>query len=546
MNNLYVFAIGGSGERVMRSFVMLMAAGVKLGANKVVPIFVDNDATSAALTRCRDLIKYYNATAKEHGKMGIGTVCHQYDAKSRSSFFQTNIEEPIFLNIAGDQIGNLKSIIGASLSIDDPVQKDILEERDLLFSENDLEMKLTVGFVGNPNIGSVVLNSLSFTDPKFADVLTNAGQNDGVMVVGSLFGGTGAAGFPLIINNFMQPGATNRPTLGGVALLPYFEFGTEDEYSDTEKVIDTTKYDVNSDSFNTKTRAALMYYDDYMKGMDFLYYVGDDTRSVYPHFVGGPKQDNPVHLVELLGAMSIIDFSHQNNQPSIVYKQPVWGIDDDKANNPTICNMSSIKNSEVKRALLKFALLREFFINTGDGFLKHAIENHSPYAKDIEFSEAMRKACVGDEPQKVYKDTNEMSNTVEKETNNYPYSWGLNAFFKEWLSWCEDLSGRTAKRSFNIFPNQAEDIDQNNITCKFFSVEKFGVAKTEIKREGIIFGIGGREVEKPFAPKLAYNINNAHNTLKFSKLREEQKLAALLKTISDGLDKVIDSSCTLN
>lgn len=545
MNNLYVFAIGGSGERVMRSFIMLLAAGVKLGANKVVPIFVDNDAESAALARCRSLIKYYNASAKIHGKMGIGTVCHQYDAKSRASFFQTTIEEPIFLNIAGDQIGNLKSIIGTSLSVDDPVQKDILEERDLLFSEDDLEMKLTVGFVGNPNIGSVVLNSLSFTDSKFADVLTNAGQNDGVMVIGSLFGGTGASGFPLIVNNFMQPGATNRPTIGGVALLPYFEFGTEDEYKDTEKIIDTTKYDVNSDSFSIKTRAALMYYDDYMKGMDFLYYVGDDTRSIFPHYVGGHKQDNPVHLVELLGAMSIIDFSNQNNQPSIVYKQPVWGIDDDSADNPTICNMSSIKNSEVKRALLKFALLREFFINPGEGFLKHAIENHSPYAKDIEFSEAMRKACVGDEPAKVHKDANIMSNTVEKETNNFPFSWGLNAFFKEWVSWCDDLYGDSAKRTFNIFSNNAADIDQYNITYKFYSAEKHGVAKTESKREGAFFGIGGKVVEKPIEPKLANNINEAHTSLKFSKLPEEKKLAALLKTISDGLDKVINSSCTL-
>lgn len=543
MKNLYIFAIGGSGERVMRSFIMLLAAGVKLGATNVIPIFVDNDAKSAALTRCRDLIKYYNATAKEYGKMGIGTVCQQYDANSRASFFQTKIEEPIFLNIAGDEIGNLKSIIGTGLSADDPVQKEILEERDLLFSEDDLEMTLTVGFVGNPNIGSVVLNSLSFTDPKFEDVLTGAGANDGVMVVGSLFGGTGAAGFPLIVNNFMQTGTNNRPTIGGVAMLPYFEFGTEDGYQGDEIIIDTSKYDVNSDSFSTKTRAALMYYDDYMKGMDFLYYVGDDRRSVYPHFVGGPKQDNPVHLVELLGAISIVDFSRQNNQDSIVYKQPICGIDEDQASNPTICNMSSVKSSEIKRALIKFALLREFFINDKEGFLWHAINNSSPYAKDIDFKEEMRKACVGDDPRKVYKDTNEMSNMVERETDKFPYAWGLNAFFKEWVSWCDDLYGRTAKRTFNIFPNQDQDIDQANITYKFYSASKHGVARTQTVMRG--FPGWRHEVIEPIAPKLANNINTAHNKLRFSKLPEDKKLAALLKTISDGLDLVIESSCAL-
>ena len=35
MNNLYVFAIGGRAERVMRSFIMVLAAGVELGANRL-------------------------------------------------------------------------------------------------------------------------------------------------------------------------------------------------------------------------------------------------------------------------------------------------------------------------------------------------------------------------------------------------------------------------------------------------------------------------------------------------------------------------------
>lgn len=538
MNNLYLFAIGGSGERVMRSFIMLLAAGVKIGANRVIPIFVDNDEKSMALTRCQDLIKYYNANANNGGRMGIGTVCQQY-GQQRSSFFQTPIEKPILLNIAGATIGNLKSIIGSRLTVEDPLQKDILEERDLLFSEDDLSMKLTVGFVGNPNIGSVVLNTLSFADPAFANVLQRASADDGVMVVGSLFGGTGAAGFPLIVNSFNRAD-NNCPTIGGVAVLPYFDFGAEDLHAENEKIIDTDKWDVNSDSFSTRTRAALMYYDDYMKDMDFLYYVGDDNRAQYPHYVGGAKQDNPVHLVELLGAMSIVDFSKQRSQDTIVYKQPIWGISNDNGGNPSNCNLSSVKNDEVKRALVKFQLMREYFINTGEGFLSHAIANNSAVTQDIKFDESMRQACVGNDPRRIYKSIN--GNDVDNETASFPYAWGLNAFFKEWVSWFGDLNGNNARRPFTIFPNAATDIDQKNISSKFYSENDNGIAATKIDTKWTFKGT--KKIEMPVYPDIATNILNAHKKLKWSNVPEEKKLAALLKTISDGLDQVIEHNCT--
>ena len=60
MRNLYVIAIGGSGERVMRSLIMLLASGVKVDADRVIPVFIENDIKSHALTSCMNLLKYYN------------------------------------------------------------------------------------------------------------------------------------------------------------------------------------------------------------------------------------------------------------------------------------------------------------------------------------------------------------------------------------------------------------------------------------------------------------------------------------------------------
>ena len=542
MKNLYVFAIGGSGERVMRSFIMLLAAGVKLGADVVHPIFVDNDEKSMALKRCRDLIKYYNTCADNttDSKVGIGTICQGLDEPNRPSFFQTKIEAPTFLNIAGDTIGNLESIIGKGLSKDKDVEMNILEERDLLFSKDDLEMKLTVGFVGNPNIGSIVLNALSFSDPQFDDIVQKVGNGDGIMVVGSLFGGTGAAGLPLIINKFKRRDGA-RPTIGGVAVLPYFNFDSQDQYPNDQKIIDTEKWDVNSDSFSVKTRTALMYYDSYMDNMDYLYYVGDDNRANYTHYVGGIKQDNPVHLVELLGAMSIIDFSKQQNVNNIIYKQPIWGISNSDGGNPTVCNIDSFKNPEIKRAIVKFQMLRELFINTKEGFLAHSIENESPFVKDIKFTESIRKACVGESPKKLYTDVDTFNNCVVQETSNYGHAWGLNAFFKEWVLWCADLNGSMARRTLSIFPNANEDIDKDNITQKFYSEnQSFGIAKTKIKRP--LFGTP-REV--PVEPKITDNLLVAHRKLGWRETKDKDILAVLLKTISDGLDKVLDDSSTI-
>lgn len=540
MNNLYIFAIGGSGERVMRSLIMLLAAGVKINANSVTPVFVDNDKKSAALTRCKNLISYYNNGLSD-GMPGIGTLCQQLPSDKRPSFFETKINEPIMLDIAGNQIGNLEQIIG-NLKKDNKIEELILEERDLLFSQDDLEMPLTVGFVGNPNIGSVVLNSLSFRDPKFQTILQNAGQGDGIIVVGSLFGGTGAAGFPLIVNSFMSQDK-NRPTVGGVAILPYFDFESKDAHKPDETIINTEKYDVNSDSFSTKTRAALMYYDDYMsRQMDYLYYVGDDNRAHYEHYVGGPKQDNPVHLVELLGAMSIIDFAEGKNQPTIVYKEPVWGLNNDKAGNPGVANISSVIMPDVKKALVKFQLLHEYFANTKDGFLAHDIANKRAYVTDLGITEAIRKACVGRPTDTPINNVEELNHKVSSEVNNYQHAWGLNAFFKEWEAWFADLYNQTRPRVFQIFPYNDHAVDYQNVTRKFYNDGDHGVAKIVTKSKGVF---KKEYYQVAIEPAIADFLVAAHNANPTKNPDVRVQLPSLLRLVSNALDAVIAEKCDL-
>lgn len=61
MNKLYIFAIGGTGSRVLRSLTMMLASGVKLGVDTIVPIIIDPDTANADLTRTVTLMNDYTS-----------------------------------------------------------------------------------------------------------------------------------------------------------------------------------------------------------------------------------------------------------------------------------------------------------------------------------------------------------------------------------------------------------------------------------------------------------------------------------------------------
>lgn len=535
MQNLYIFAIGGSGERVMNSLVMMLAAGMPAGAQRITPVFVDNDVNSNALKKSLRLIEYYRAN--ETGKMGLHELGRNVPKSSNKSkgagtegvnqevpsFAHVELCKPVILNIAGDSIGTLNKIIG-NLDDKDAVENDIKEEKELLFSDDDLDMPLTVGFVGNPNIGSVVLNTLSFNCDDF-DTILGAQKDDGVFVVGSLFGGTGAAGFPLVINKFLESNDPNRPLLGGVALLPYFDIKEGDQ---TNGLIDTNKYDVHSDTFATKTRAALMYYDEYMNTMDYLYYAGDDMHPQYEHNVGGAKQENPSNLIEVMAALSALDFSKQQHPSGVVYKRPVWGFNDD---DDATSNISGVRNAGLRRAMVKFQLLKELFEN--EKFLQDDIEQKRVHVNNISFSDTMRKAAID-----------------EKQLKNCECAWGLYHLFKEWDIWTDELSNSTSningKRRFILFDNK-QVVTSDNITSLFHSAEVKGIAKTKQVRTGTFLGMGGHTETVAVDPEIKEELAQAFNNLHLSGLVTDRvpSYSYLMLIISKALDKVLDNKCNI-
>ena len=57
MAKLYIFGIGGTGSRVLRSLTMLLAAGVDTNGYDIVPVIIDPDTSNADLTRNVFLLK---------------------------------------------------------------------------------------------------------------------------------------------------------------------------------------------------------------------------------------------------------------------------------------------------------------------------------------------------------------------------------------------------------------------------------------------------------------------------------------------------------
>jgi len=176
----------------------------------------------------------------------------------------------------------------------------------MLFSENNLSADMQVGFKGNPNMGSVVLNQFEQSD-LFREFANGFIQGDKIFIISSIFGGTGASGFPLLLKTLRQtkqlPNSQylNTAPIGAVTVLPYF------------KVEQQAGAAIESDSFMGKTRSALSYYERNIsrnQSIDALYYVGDShTTNPYNYSEGGNTQTNKAHFMELLAALAVLDFS---------------------------------------------------------------------------------------------------------------------------------------------------------------------------------------------------------------------------------------------
>jgi hypothetical protein len=296
MSKIFVFGIGGTGSRVLRSLTMMLASGVKFGADEIVPIIIDPDASNADLTRTVALLNNYSS---------LRNPLH-FSAENKSRFYKTAIEKimPNYtLRINDTDDKSFQQFIEyASMN---KANKALTK---MLFSDKNLQSSMEVGFKGNPNIGSVVLNQIVHSN-DFDSFANSFSDGDRIFIISSIFGGTGASGFPLLLktlrtgNTFPNYDLINRATIGAVTILPYFKLKQDDES------------EIDSSTFISKTKSALAYYEHNISknsSIDALYYLADDVANTYDNHEGGSAQLNAAHLIEFLGATAIVDFSNSH------------------------------------------------------------------------------------------------------------------------------------------------------------------------------------------------------------------------------------------
>lgn len=304
MAKLYIFGIGGTGARVLRSFTMMLAAGVNINADEVVPIIIDPDASNADLTRTVQLMNTYRSVRTNLS----------FTQNVKTPFFRKELAQVLpnyTLRIQDTDDKSFKQFIDLS-SMDKPTQALMR----ILFSEKNLQSSMDVGFKGNPNIGSVVLNQIVESE-HFSTFANSFAQGDKIFIISSIFGGTGASGFPLLLktlrtNNVMPNNdLINNAEIGAITLLPYFKLEKSDES------------EIDSSTFISKTKSALAYYENNISrnnSINALYYLADEVSNIYQNHEGGSMQRNDAHLVEFLAATAIVDFCNKQH-PTTVNKE---------------------------------------------------------------------------------------------------------------------------------------------------------------------------------------------------------------------------------
>lgn len=344
MSRLYIFAIGGSGSRVLRSLTMLLANGIDC-KSEIIPMIIDPDYSNGDLVRTVDLLRLYEQI---HSQLSFtNTTINRFFSNRISAFEDSDYLLPL-VGTAGITFENFIEL--------NTMSKENQALMKMLFSNANLSSDMNVGFKGNPNIGSIVLNQ--FTQSSiFKNFETNFVQGDRVFIVSSIFGGTGASGFPLLLKTLRTSSnsALSEAPIGAVSLLPYFNLKVDEESS------------IKADSFITKTKAALNYYEKNVTGnntLNDMYYLGDDfSAEGYENCDGGGGQQNKAHLVEFLAALSIVDFSSKQVNAPVHTAFHEFGLDKDVAQTVTFCDFGFSTKDVILKRMAQYALMTSYLNN---------------------------------------------------------------------------------------------------------------------------------------------------------------------------------------
>jgi hypothetical protein len=429
----YLIGIGGTGARVIEAAVHLCAAGY--GPDELSVFLVDPDAGNGNLTRTKNLLTSY-------------IKCRENVQKADATrLFGTAIRIPpdekgLVWEIFTERGATLSNFINYKNMAQ--TKPELAELASVLFTEAELNTELNEGFRGHPSIGAVVMSNPPTQSYPFKmlfdDLDANKKPNDiRVFLVGSVFGGTGAAGFPTLgskkimkYNQAARIGENlSQILLGGALVLPYFSFENP-EADRGEKMFVTTQ------DFPIATKAALQYYNEKDLGFDQIYFLGDSLAQKVGKFgVGAKNQENLPHYIEVASALAAFDFYEQPEIRQEPEKMLFTAVRDAEklrwADLPITRNPARIreKQMELKTRLLNMTVFAYAFTTYGARVLAtaHRDIRDAWYADHFRFNDRDEKDKEKDPRQQKSK---EVLDDYDKFLNHFLF----------WVAALDDGSGK--------------------------------------------------------------------------------------------------------
>lgn len=397
---LFIFGIGGTGARILNALVMQLATGAQLRdpsgqpVTSVVPILIDPHASNAGLDGADcNLGIYRDIHRRLYG-----------DTPPQEGFFATKLQSLRELLNAN---ANTRDTFKFSLSrVSQSRFSDFIDLRNLapedrqvaqtLFSEQELNTLMSEGFYGAPNIGCVALSEFINT-PDFESLRNVFQQGDKMFFAGSIFGGTGAAGLPLMISSIRNLSQSSLPNallcaqapIGALIVTPYFKIDSD------------ASSRINYSDFIGKTKSALKYYANNLnKRINNVYYIGDDLETTGFENDPGNKNNqagNKAHMVEFAGAEAVFDFARSNSggvglDGRVYHGEYKAYYLRDEARLVSMASLPRTTKELLRDPLMRFQLAKLFLENKlGDNLREPFALKHQPAIDRSAFGEDLQR-----------------------------------------------------------------------------------------------------------------------------------------------------------
>ena len=430
----YLIGIGGTGARCLESFIHLCGAGLLKDSQPVKIIYVDADVSCGNLQRTQKTARLYQKAKK----LGFGNT----------GLFKNDI----------DDLEPWSPVPEGYSSMDDVFQRTILTTKneykglgllyDSLFTEQERTTSLDKGFRGHPAIGAAIMSqSVNADDQEMWNQVKQEIDTDKdarVFLFASVFGGTGAAGFPTIAkilkNNLKKDVDGNSiAKIGGALILPYFQFPPAPDEEEQEMQAKVSEFMLN-------TKSALDYYDkNGLLGDIFnsIYLIGDNDLTEMKEFsLGANSQKNNAHFIELYAALAAIRFFNKENFDKVEVPMIARGDDTiDTIDKVSWEDLPEVDSRDVclKNKLSSYIQFLYAYKNCILPKLRKCAENKSIQNQYTWYIDLLKKDSKID----VYED-----NVLMEQFN------ALGDYIDEIFSWWKQIILENKKRNINLLNKQ--------------------------------------------------------------------------------------------